>query len=92
MSPMEKNLREHQMVMKEMRELDDFKKCISEIVEKYIKMIDTKISSQDLKIQKTYIEELPEVIIKLFEEDKLTIDLKYDEETESLYIGGVLIE
>lgn len=99
MSPMEKEMLNHQLHLKEMRELDDFKKCITNIVENYIKMIDTKISTQDLEIQKATLymvdnisKTASEFLTNLFEKGKITLDLTYDPNTESLYIGGELIE
>lgn len=98
-SSMEKDLMNRQIHMNEMRELDDFKNSITQIVENYIKMIDTKISSQDLEIKKAtayMVENITqstnEFVTRLFHEGKIAIDLTYDPNTEQLFIGGELIE
>lgn len=98
-SPMEQDLIIRQKMLAMLRENDDFKKCITHIVENYIKMIDTKISNQDLKIDQaiSYMKDniqktVTDIIIQLVEEEKIQFDVKYDEETESLIIGGVVIE
>lgn len=91
MSPMEKDMTLHQRTLGELRELDDYKKCITSIVENYIKMIDTKINSQDVEIKKAseyMIDNIAytttELITKLSEEGKITVDLFYDPNIESL--------
>lgn len=89
MSPMERELGHHQMHLKEMRELDDFKKCITEIVENYLKMIDTKMSFQDLEIQRGVLN-IPQIVTELFNEGKITVNATYDPETESLTFGGAV--
>lgn len=93
MSPMEKDFKDHQMHRNEMRELDDFKKCITDIVENYIKMIDTKISSQDLKIsiadnfmRTNIVEATTQVVAQAIENGDIKVAIKYNEETESLDI------
>ena len=91
MSPMEHEIREKQFVLKAMRELDEFKQCITSIVENYIKMIDTKISNQDYKIDNSVIfisNNLRDIayieITKMFENGEITVEGYYDENSESL--------
>lgn len=98
MSPMEREMKHNQDHLNAMRELDDFKKCITEILENYIKMIDEKISAQDLKIDKSviYIKEnieqtASDILTNALEEGTISLKGIYDPETESLTIGGEIV-
>lgn len=98
-SSMEQDLIMKQKMLAMLREMDDYKNCISKICSNYIKMMDTKTANQDLKIaqavaylEENIIETSANVLTRLIEEGKITIDVLYDAETESLYIGGVLID
>lgn len=78
---------------------EQFKCCITQIVENYIKSIDMKIDEQDLKIEKAVLymkDNLSESIMKELERQlnsgEITITQIYDETTESLNFvvtGGV---
>lgn len=58
--------------------IDEFKKCITELIENYIKMIDDKILLQDAKID--------DAIENAIAEGKIKAVGTYDETTESLDI------
>ena len=90
-SPMERDMLHHQEHIKAMRELDEFKQCITSIVENYIKMIDDKMSKQDLKINTSivYIKDnlssvAKEKLNELVESGEITIEGSYDTASESL--------
>lgn len=90
-SPMEQDLIMRQKMLAMLRENDDFKKCITHIVENYIKMIDTKISMQDTEIAKAtlYMREnltqtMIDFITQLSEDGKITLELGYNPDNESL--------
>lgn len=98
-SPMERDFKQKQMNLNAMREFDDFKKTINGIVANYINLIDTKIANQDLNISKatTYIQEnimqaTTDFLTRAFQNGEISIGLTYDAETETLYIGGVIVE
>jgi len=78
---------------KQLKSLECFKRGITELVSNYIKTIDDKITTQDLKIyitDKNFNLKLDETVLKVFGTARL--DVIYNEETESLNfvlnIGG----
>lgn len=98
MSPMERDMKHNQDHLKAMRELDDFKKCITDTLVNYIEMIDTKISTQDLKIDQAiiYIKEnidqvASDILTNALDEGRITLKGIYDPDTESLTIGGEIV-
>lgn len=70
---------------------DEFKSCITSIVEKYIRSIDIMIDKQDLKIEQaiTFMKEnisntTTEILTEAINAGKITVSEVYDPETESL--------
>lgn len=94
-SPLEREIREKQDHKKALCELEEFKKCISALVESYIKMIDMKVSAQDKKLDemRSDIEATATSILRdALNDGKIIIEASYDPETESLMIGGEINE
>ena len=94
-SPLEREIREKQELHKALCGLDEFKKCISALVESYIKMIDMKVSAQDKKLDemKNDVEATATTILRdALNEGKIIIEATYNPETESLMIGGEINE
>ena len=63
-------------------ENEEFKKCITELIENYIKLIDDKIKLQDQKIQNGFDEAIKQAI----ETGKVVAESVYEEGTENLLI------
>jgi hypothetical protein len=77
------------------KDIECFERCVTEILEKYIKSIDMKIDEQNLKVDKIVLN-LPEVAGELINEaikdGRIASYESYNEATESLDIlvtGGV---
>lgn len=80
-------------------EQDCFKKCVTELIENYIKSIDIMIDKQDLKIDKAIqymtdniVSTTTELLNEAIEAGQITIVQTYDPETEALNMtttGGI---
>lgn len=55
-------------------EIEQFKQCVTELVENHIKLVDTKLTQQDLMIQTTIAEGIK----------NLKVEQVYNEETEAM--------
>lgn len=69
---------------------EDFKVCVTQLVENYLKMIDEKIIQQDLAIEKALTgpttEIVEDVLKTAIENETITATGTYDENSESLEI------
>lgn len=65
----------------------EFKECITELVNNYIKVIDEKVKLQDLAIETKTKEYSKQVIKQAIEDGKIIIKNEYEDGTENLNLS-----